>query len=65
MSFCHLYFTCENDEITREIIFDLPGWQNEVVEHVWAKQAKGPGGQEMAGRQTRQIGYKIDTKTNE
>ena len=45
-----------------EIRFDLHGWQAEVARHVWSKQTKRPGRQEMAEKQTRQIGYKIDAK---
>ena len=65
MFISYLNLTAETYEITKEITFDLPGWQAEVAKHVWAKQTKGPNRQEMAERKNRQIDYKLDSKVYE
>ena len=43
---CYLNLTCEIYEITKELTFDLPGWQAELAKRGSAKQTKGPGRQE-------------------
>ena len=47
---CYFNLTCEIHEITKELKFDLPGWQAELAKRGWAKQTKGPGRQEMEDR---------------
>ena len=62
---CYLNLTCEIYEITKEIIFDLSGWQAEVAKHVWAKQTEDPGRQEREERKVEQTDQKVDTKVYE